>query len=208
MQKTFRWIVALGSVLFVLTLSLYVLPKFACLLLSGLVLGLLVVLLISSLIAGFLKWRKFSNFWPMPAIACFVLIFCSFYIASPIGRYISDRTFERHLGDCARVVDDFRSGSVRCASACNGVAEVVETTSVPAHIRDIWGMHCEGSGVIVLFRLGTDVPLLHEGYVFKDYEESSDCSKRFGSRELVWSRLPHVRQIEGHSYRFSDQPGF
>ena len=208
MEKIFRWIAALGSILFVLVLLLYVIPGFASLLLSVLVLVTLVVLLTVSLVAGLLKWRKSSKFWPMPALVCLAFIFCSFYVASPIGRYISDRMFERHLGDYARAVDNFRDGSVLCASSCNGDVKAIEGTSLPAHVRDIWGAHCDGNGVIVLFRLDTDVPLLHEGYMFKDYEESSDCSKRFGSREFVWSHLPYVRQIEGHWYRFSDQPGF
>jgi len=208
MQKIFRWIVTLGSVLFVLTLVAYLLPNFVCLLLSGLVLLALVVLLCGSLIAGLLKWRKISNVWPMPAIVCLAFILCSFYVASPIGRYISDRRFERHLGTYARVVKDFRNGSVRCTSACDGVAKVIATGNIPAHVRDVWGMHCEGNSVIVLFRLDTHVPLLHEGYMFRDYGENSNCSKRFGSHEFVWSHLPYVRQIEGNWYRFSDQPGF
>lgn len=116
--------------------------------------------------------------------------------------------FEKRLGDYARVVDDFRSGRVPCASSRNGDLKVIEATNLPAHVRDIWGAHCDGGGVIVLFRLDTQVPLLHEGYMFKNYEEGSDCGKRFGSREMVVAHLPYVRQIEGHWYRFSDQPGF
>src|SRR6266576_604550 len=99
MEKTFRWSVALGSSLFVLTLSLYVLPKFACVILFLLVLVALVALLARTLVAGLLKWRKSSKFWPMPALVCIAFILCSFYVASPIGRYISDGMFEKHLGD-------------------------------------------------------------------------------------------------------------
>jgi|ERR1700733_13668981 hypothetical protein len=207
MEKMIKWIIALGGTLFLLRLSSYVIPEFACLLLSVLVLVTLVVLLTVALVAGLLKWRKSSNFWPMPALVCLAFILCSFYVASPIGRYISDGMFEKHLGDYARVVDNFRNGNVLCASSCNGDVKVIEATSLPAHVRDIWGTHCDDSGLIVLFRLDTDVPLLHEGYMFKDYKESSDCSKRFGSREFVWSHLPYVRHIAGHWYRFSDQPG-
>jgi hypothetical protein len=200
-EKVVKWIVALGSILFVLALSLYVLPKFACMMLSLLILVALVVLLARALVEGLLKWRKSSNFWPMPALVCLAFILCAYYFASPVGRYISDRMFERHRGDYARVVDNFRDGSLLCASSCNGDVKAIEATSLPAHVRDIWAAHCDGSGVIVLFLLDTDVPLLHHGYVFRDYEEGSDCSKRFGSHE-------YVRQIEGHWYRFSDQPGF
>jgi len=208
MAKALRWIVALGGILFVLRLSSYVHPEFACLLLSVLLLVSLIVLLPVALTQGWSKWRKSSKFWPMPALVCAAFIVCSFYVASPIGSGISDKLFARHRGDYARVVDSFRDGRVLCTSSCNEDVKVIEATNLPAHVRDIWGAHCDGGRVIVLFRLDTDVPLLHEGYMFKDYEEDSDCSKRFGSREIVWSHLPYVRQIEGHWYRFSDQPGF
>jgi hypothetical protein len=54
--------------------------------------------------------------------------------------------------------------------------------------------------------LDTDVPLLHEGYVFKDYGESSNCNH--GQSELGGSHLPFVRHVRDKWYRFSDQPGF
>jgi len=209
METAVRWIVALGSILFVLRLSSYVLPEFACILLSLVVLLALVILLARAFLAGLLKWRKSTNFWPIPALVCLAFILGSLYLPSPIGRRISDRMFERHLGDYARVVDNFRNGSVRCANSCNGNVQKLEGTILPAHVLDIWGAHCdESGGVILLFLQDTDVPLLHRGYMFRDYEEGSDCSKQYGSRELAGSRFPYVRQIEGHWYRFSDQPGF
>jgi hypothetical protein len=208
MERVYRWIVALGSILFVLGVSSYAFPELACLLVSILVLATLVVLLTASLVSGLMKWRKFSKFWPMPALVCGAFILCWFYLASPTGRYLSDRIFERHLGDYARVVDNFKSGSVLCASACKGDINAIETTDLPAHVLKILGTHCDGNGVVVLFLRDTDVPLLHEGYMFKDYEEGSDCSKRFGARDFVWLHLPYVRPIEGHWYRFSDEPGF
>jgi hypothetical protein len=205
MQNTVRWIVALGSILFFLVVSSYVLPEFFCILLSGIVLVALVILLGRSLIAGLLKWRKSSKLWPMPTAICVAIALCTYYLASPTGRYISDRMFERHLADYGRVVADFRDGSVHCATSCNGELGAIETARLPARVRAIWGMHCDGSGVILLFLVYTDVPLLHEGYIFKDSGENSDCSKEFASRESVRYSM---RQIEGHWYRFSDQPGF
>ena len=208
MEKVFRWIVALGSILLVLWLSLYIYPKFACLVLSVLLLLSLIALLPVALIDGISKWRKSSKFWPMPALVCVAFIVCTFYGVSPIASRISDKLFAWHRGDYVRIVNDFRDGRVLCASSCNEALKVIEVTNLPAHVRDIFGAHCDGGSVVVLFRHDTNVPLLHEGYMFKDYGEASVCSKRFGSREHDWSDLPYVRQIEGHWYRFSDQPGF
>jgi hypothetical protein len=43
---------------------------------------------------------------------------------------------------------------------------------------------------------------------WRHLDKSSGCSKQFGSREFAWSHFPYVRRIQGHWYRFSDQPGF
>ena len=208
MATAYKWIVALGSILFVLTLSAFVRPEFACLILSGFVLVAVVVCLASASIMGLLKWRKLSTLWPLPALVCAAFILSSFYIAPSIGRRITDSKFKKNIGDYARVVGDFGNGSVRCSGSCDGIVKVLEGTTIPPTVRDIWGAHCGGSSVVVLFLMKTDVPLLHEGYMFKDYKESSDCSERFGSREFAGSRFRYVRQIEGNWYRFSDQPGF
>ncbi len=208
MASTCRWCFALGSALFILSTAAFVHPEFVVLLLSGLALVALFVLLARSLVMGLLRWRKLSTFWPLPTVICLVFPWLSFYVASPTGKAITDRSFARGIGNYARVVEDFRNGSLLCAGPCNGDLKLIEVMKVPTNVRDVWGSHCDGHGVIVLFRLDTDVPLLHEGYMFKDYGEGSDCSKRFGWHDLAPAHLPFVRRISGDWYRFSDQPGF
>jgi hypothetical protein len=155
--------VVLGGIFFVLVVSSYLRPNFAFLILSGLVLAALVILLAIALVAGFLRWRQSSNLWPLAALVCIAAILCSCYFATSIARYMTDRAFEKNLADYARVADNFRNGSVICTSLCNGDPKVIEATTLPAHVRDIWGAHCDGGAVIVLFRVDTNVPLLHEG---------------------------------------------
>jgi hypothetical protein len=208
MERTIKWIIALGGTLFFLRLWSYVIPEFACLVLSAIVLAALVVLVTIALIAGFTKWRKHSRLWMVPSLVGLAFLLCSFYVASPMGQYVSDRMFEKHLGDYSRVVSNFKEGNLLCAGSCKGDIQLIESTNRPAHVRDIWGTHCDDGGVVVLFRADTDVPLLHQGYIFKDYEERSNCGELFGSRKVVWSHLPYIRPITGHWYRFSDQPGF
>ena len=208
MEKTTKWIIILGSASFFLRLSSYVIPEFAFVLLSTAILIALVVFLTVAVVVGFTKWRKRSKSWLLPSLVCLAFLLCSFYVASPTGRYISDKIFEKRFDDYARVVSDFRDGNILCTNVCAGNVEVIQTTNHLARIRDIWGTHCDDGGAIVLFRSATDAPLLHEGYMFKDYGNRSNCGKLFGSREFAWSHLPYMRHVTGNWYRFSDQPGF
>jgi hypothetical protein len=168
---------------------------------------LLLALFVVTLSSGILKWRKTTSLWPIPSLVCLVFTLGGFVITPTLGRYISDYIFEKHLDQYSRVVDNLRNGTISCTSACNADVEVIEVTSRPEHIRDIWGARCDDNGVIVLLRIDTDVPLLHEGYFYKDYGESSNCGLRSVSPEFGWPHTPYVRQIIGHWYHFSDQPG-
>jgi hypothetical protein len=90
---------------------------------------------------------------------------------------------------------------------------MIETTPSPVHVKSIWATHCDDGGVIVLFWAKTDVPLLHEGYIYKDrdYKERTDCNKLLDyPREVFWSHsfFPYTRHITGNWYRVSNQPGF
>jgi len=203
MKKMFGLILAAGSGSFVLGVSAYVIPEFVCVLLSPLVFIALVVILIVASWEGFSRRRKSSRLWPVPALVCLAFILCTYYLASPVGRGISDWRFERHLAEYSRVVDGLKNGTVSCATPCNGKVEVIEATNHPATIRGIWGARCDDNGALVLFMVDTDVPLLHEGYFFKDYGKNSDCDTRAVSPEE-----PYVRHIVGMWYRWSDQPGF
>jgi hypothetical protein len=207
MKKSFGWILALGVILFLLNLSTHAFPEFGCALASMVIFLALVATLSIALLAGLLKWRLSSKLWPVPTLVGVALILGTYYAAPPLGRHIADGIFQKHRGDYARVVENFKNGNVRCVKACNGDLESIEATSLPAHISLIWGAHCSGGGVIVILFLDTDQPLLHEGYLFKEYDEDSDCGKRFGARNFVLPHLPYIRQIQEDWLRVSDQPG-
>jgi hypothetical protein len=83
---------------------------------------------------------------------------------------------------------------------------VIDTSGMhaPEGARDVWGERCDDGGVALLFLHNTDVPLLHEGYIFKSYGPSSNCNTGPGMPEMRWG----LRHITGQWYRFSDQPGF
>jgi len=54
------------------------------------------------------------------------------------------------------------------------------------------------------FLVGTDVPTLHEGYVFR-HAGDAPCMNSDMRIERVW---PYVRHVTRDWYRFADQPGF
>jgi hypothetical protein len=97
-------------------------------------------------------------------------------------------------------VDSFRSGNLSCLTPCNMDSQVIAVASRPANIRDVWGAHCDDGGVMVLFLINSDVPLLHTGYIFEGYGEGSSCNKVPIKPE---SKL-YIRPIIGQWYHFSD----
>jgi len=204
MKCMFWAIVLAGFSCFCLKLITYVIPESLCVLLSFILFVALVMLLIVSLIFGFTRWRKSSRFWLAPALVCTAFVLSCFYLPSPIGRHISDWRFGKHVTEYSRVVDGFRSGAISCRTPCEGRSDVIEATDRPAHIRDIWGVRCDDGGLLVLFRVNTDVPFLHEGYLFKGYGEKSDCNTGSEKPEKRF----YLRLITGRWYSFSDQPGF
>ena len=207
MKKSFLWIVAAGSTLVLLNVWAYALPEFGCLLASLVVFLLLLALLTNALIVGVARWRLSSRLWPILAFVGLGFILGAYYVSPWIGRHISDRIFEKNRPGYVSVVQSFKEGHVRCAGACNGDVGEIEAAKLPAHVARVWGAHCSEGGVVLLFWLDADVPLLHEGYWFGEYKEGSDCGRRFGGHELNWSDLPYARHIEGGWYRVSDKPG-
>lgn len=208
MMRKCLWIAAAGSILFGLMASLYARPEFLCLAMFIVLLMVMLVVQIYLLSTGFLRWKKNTKFWLMPAIVCAAAISLSLYLGSTVGRYISDLVFRKHSEEYLKIATAFREGSLNCVASCNGDIRMIETANLPANVRQVYGTRCDGGGVLVLFSHKTDVPLVHEGYLFRDYAETGDCSERFGSQGVVWSHVPFVRKLDQHWYRFSDQPGF
>lgn len=202
------WIAAAGAILFGLVASLYAHPKIICLALLIVLLLAMLVAQIRLLLVGFLRWRRSTKFWLMPAVVCAAVISLSLCFGSMAGRHISDLVFRKHSDEYLKIVAAFHDGSLNCVTSCSGNVGMIETAALPADVRQVYGTHCDGGGVLVLFSLKNDVPLVHEGYLFRDYAETGNCSERFGSHGIVWSHVPFVRKLDRHWYRFSDQPGF
>ncbi|HEX9200364.1 MAG TPA: hypothetical protein VF865_12445 [Acidobacteriaceae bacterium] len=202
-------IIVVGVSCFALKLSTHVMPEFLCVLLALALFVALAMLFVVALLVGFIRWRETSRSWFVPALVCLVFILCSWYFASPIGQRISNWRFGKHFAEYSRVVDGFRGGYISCRTTCNAEFETVESTKIPGLIglpkglREIRGERCDDGGFALLFWLDTDVPLLHEGYIFKGYREKSNCNTGPMNPEKRWE----IRHITGQWYHFSDQPG-
>ena len=196
-----------GLCFFILRLITFAVPEIICIWSSVvLAIALLVILGIAAK-EGITKWRKISNMWLVPATLCLVFLISGFEGGPRLGRKISDWMFMKHIAAYAGIVSNFKSGGLSCATSCIGKVGSINAVSLPANVRDILGARCDDGGAIVLFRVKTDVPLLHEGYFFKDYGQTSNCGLSSISPETGWPHAPYTRHVEGYWYHFSDQPG-
>jgi hypothetical protein len=199
--------IGLGTSFFVLGLNAYVWPEFFCNLLAVALGVVLLALFVIALWEGITNWRKTSNAWFVPAAACLVFLVGGYEVGPLLGPKIADRLFARHLAIYASAVNEFKSGRLTCESPCKANIQSVNGGDWPPNVSNIWGAKCNDGGVILLFRTKTDVPLFHEGYYFRDYGGTSDCSQASVSPEIGWPHVPFVRHVEGDWYHFSDMPG-
>jgi hypothetical protein len=207
MRRMLIVIVAVGIGFLLLRLLMYLIPEAICILLTYL-LGLALVIFFGiSAKKGISTWRHTSDFWAMPALICLALFIVGWGIMPPIGRYIKVLWFDKNLDAYSKVVAEFRTGAISCTNSCTASMELVQVASRPARVRNIWGVHCDDGGAIVLFLLNTDVPLVHEGFFFKDFGTRSNCEVKSLAPESGWPHVPYVRHVTGQWYHWSDQPG-
>jgi hypothetical protein len=208
MNRTLNLVLIEGTGFFLAMLSIYIFPEIIGMFLLFFFGAVSLVVFVSSSVVGFTTWRKTSKWWPAPAVTCFVLIILALEVPPPIGRRIADWRFEKNLDPYSKVVSDLRNGVISCTDLCNGEVRPIQiTSSKPRHIAGTWGAHCDDNGVIVLFLANTDVPLLHEGYYFRDYGQRSNCGTRNVSPDSGWPHVSYVRHVTGNWYHFSDQLG-
>jgi hypothetical protein len=196
-------IVVTGVSYFLLTLYSYIMPEWLSNVASFAAFGLLVLILLLTTVIGFTKWRNLSRLWMMPALVCLAFILSAF-LTPPMGRAIADWNFKRHATEYLKIVDGVKSGAISCGPQCDARLQVFKAANTPANIRALMGARCDDGEVVVAFLIGTDVPLLHEGYFFKDYEDTNPCIKDAMRPDKKWA---YVRPVAGKWYHFSDQPG-
>jgi hypothetical protein len=195
-----------GSVgTFLLSVLAYVRPEAIAALLEIVGLYALIISTFVALGLGVTQWRRKTRLWIIPTLICTGGALAVYFLAAPMGRILSDWEFRRHVEEYQSVVDAFQSGSLSCPVDCTSrLVPMHVSQKLPARIVLILVGRCNG-GSVVAFLVGTDVPTLHEGYVFRGYAGDTPCingSIRIGR---VW---PYVRHVTGDWYRFADHPGF
>jgi hypothetical protein len=202
-SKAYRIVVALGISCFFFTLWMFASPHWFAILSSLITFTGLTVMLFVSIFQGWVRWRKMSQFWMLPALICLVFMLLAWF-TPPFGRWIADWRFRRHLNEYARVVREVKDGPNSYDASANAGLAIIEVSNLPRHVRAIKGIRCNNGSVVAAFLLDTDVPLLHEGYVYKGYEEGDSCIKESMMLQNNW---PYIRHVTGSWYHFSDEPG-
>ena len=199
MSTGYRVLAVLGAVCLPSTLSMYAAPHWATVILAAVSFLGLAIFLITSAILGIARWRRTSSVWMLPTVACGAIMLVAWFIPT-FGRQLADRQFKRNLTKYEEVVEEikhtehFRSPELK----------IVNTSHQVSGVRAIKAARCADGTVVVAFLLDVDVPLLHEGYLYKDSPGSTTCVE--GKTKLE-SNLPYTRPIIGNWFHFSDQPG-
>jgi hypothetical protein len=203
MNKTYWWIATVGSAYFLSSLYMYVMPEILCGLAFVVFLAGLAFTFVITAILGLTRWRKTYRSWMAPSVICLVLM-ASVMVSSPLGRHIADWRFKQHLSEYNSVVNDVKNDTVSCGASCGTELHETNVKILPPNTIAIRSAQCENGALIVAFFLDTDVPMLHEGYLYNGFGENNVCVTADMKRENEW---PYMRHVIGNWYHFSDEPG-
>ena len=202
-----------GACVFLLVVMTYVRPEFFVVLLAGFGYWALLLGILVAFGFGVAEWSGDTRFWMIPALICAAFAAATHWAAVPVGRAVGDWEFRLHLDEYKSVVEVVAAGNVPGELDAGIVPHPVDCREwvvpasqrrLPHRIVVIWAKRCS-VGMTVEFLVGTDVPTLHEGYVFRGYADSGSSINSKLRREWQWA---YTRHIVGDWYRFADQPGF
>jgi len=203
MRAAYVAIVGLGFSCVSLTLWMFTNPHWYCIILAALSFVGLAISLVVTEVVGFRRWRRASRYWMVPGLICFAFVVAAWFAPS-VGRSLADRQFSKHLSEFTGSVKEIRSGASSSEGLTGSSFTIVDVKYAPDHVRAVKVARCDDGDVVAAFLMDTDVPLLHEGYVYKGYAQTSGCNNKVGAIEDNW---PYVRRVSGNWYHFSDEPG-
>lgn len=201
MKKAYYIGTALGISCSLFTLWMYTMPHLLAILLAAATFMGLVVSLLASGILGWARWRRTSRLWMVPALICLASIVIAWFTPA-VGRLLADEIFKRRLAEYTEVIEEIQNDKKTIAA--NGNLIAVDPRNPPHDVRAVRALRCHDGALIAEFLLDTKVPLVHDGYVYKGYEENNACMSLTVRPEKRW---PYVRHVSGNWYHFSDQPG-
>ncbi len=193
-----------GAILFLLHLSVIVVPEFVCLVAAvALFIGLAAGTFATAWM-GVTYWRKSSRLWMAPSLLCVASLAVAWWLPRPLGMALSDWRFKNSLGSYAAVVDKVQKGDVSCTQGPCGqrvnVLSVERLQNRPAQVKGIHVVHCTVGTVLVVFYSDSDVPLYHAGYVYSSGDAKKctvpgvDVGHAYG--------LGKLRHVTGEWYEF------
>jgi len=200
MRYVNRTIVLLGIGLLMLSASFYSLPSLFCVLGAVIIIFCLVITLFCVVTVGLLKGGVQAYRWVLLALCCFLMVYGALVLGKAIGVSIADMRFRRNLGAYSKIVDDIRNG----ITPCNINLSRINVPQLPDNVVGVMAAYRRGVSIRVAFVAATDIPLLHEGYVYmwcSETNSSDPCDLR---PEQRW---PYIRRVDGNWYHFSDRPG-
>lgn len=167
MRNAYKISIILGITCFLSVLYSYIKPEILCVMLGlATFVGLALAFVITAFI-GFTRWRKSSRLWMMPMVICLTFLAAA-WLSKSVGRFVADWQFARYSSEYLLVVDDVRNGRISCPAECGMKLTVIEVMPMPTHVRAILAAHCNNNVVIVGFLSDIDVPLVHEGYFYRE----------------------------------------
>ncbi len=195
-------ILTFGTACLLTTFVAHCVPTLLSLAISSLLFIALIMFLFWSGVVGARQWRKDTRWWICPALLC--LAFLLGTLAAPASAAAwRERQFVRNHQEYDRIVSGVRDGSLfhsdgelRCddSNTCPIAAGYAESPLAPSVYK------CKSGEVQVWFPINRRVPSLHEGFIFKEYSESSPCALGLAASDTHPTTFKH---IEGNWYSYS-----
>jgi hypothetical protein len=193
-----------GTCVFLLNVAMRVRPEAIGILLAFFAYWALLIGILVSFGLGVAEWSVDNRLWMAPAVICATFAAATHWLSLPAGRLISDCEFRLYLNQYTSVVEALREPSSQFPGGCRSNTVLATPRSLPRRIVALTEMRC-GGGITVAFLVGADPPRLHEGYVFRGYDDRDPAVNKALRIESQWL---YTRHIVGDWYRFADQADF
>jgi hypothetical protein len=193
-----------GTCVFLLNVAMRVRPEAIGILLAFFAYWALLIGILVSFGIGVAEWSIDNRFWMAPAVICATFAAATHWLSMPAGRLISDCEFRLHLNEFKNTVEALGEPSSQFSEGCRSRFVSSSQRKLPYRIVSLTKIECDGR-ITVAFLVGGDPPRLHEGYVFRGYDDHDPAVNKALRIESQWL---YTRHIVGDWYRFADQADF
>jgi len=175
--------------------SICVKETFLGVMVGGASFSLLVVLLPVVLFAGYLRWRKRSGLWILPAIVCVASLGAAWMVRS-LATTVADTTFKSHLSQYEAALREIKNDAPNLSERWKTVD--LKKTRPPPEVLSIMARRCGSNDLIVEFLVSAG-GRIHKGYLFRGCVDS--LGNELDDKEKRYRLTP----VSGPWYRFSSR---